>query len=126
MFNEHPAKPIRARELHRLLGLPTDEATVNITRSRLGRRARLVRLSRRDVLTQPRTRRPVPETDVTASQRAGIGTVGGRHSRLINPNTHVSDTSPFTMHSSRSVPSRTNPIFSRTRADATLRVSVSA
>lgn len=44
MLNEHPTQPFRARELHepaggRLLGLPTDEATVNITRSRFSRPA---------------------------------------------------------------------------------------
>jgi hypothetical protein len=47
VFNEHPTQPFRACELHELLGLPTDEATVNITRSRLGR------LARQGVLTQP-------------------------------------------------------------------------
>ncbi|MFI6007100.1 hypothetical protein ACIA98_43485 [Streptomyces sp. NPDC051366] len=36
-FNQHPARVFRARELHELLGMPTDEASVNITRSRLGR-----------------------------------------------------------------------------------------
>ncbi|WP_167532635.1 hypothetical protein [Streptomyces alboniger] len=36
-----------ARELHELLGMPTDEASVNITRSRLGR------LTRQGFLTQP-------------------------------------------------------------------------
>ncbi|MGW3661513.1 hypothetical protein ACWD6R_40565 [Streptomyces sp. NPDC005151] len=47
VFNEHPKQPFRARELHQLLGLPTDEATVNVTRSRLGR------LVRQGILTQP-------------------------------------------------------------------------
>ena len=37
----------RARELHELLGMPTDETSVNITRSRLGR------LARQGFLTQP-------------------------------------------------------------------------
>lgn len=46
-FNEHPTKPCRARELHEFLGRPTDEAAVNITRSRLGR------LARHGVLTPP-------------------------------------------------------------------------
>lgn len=46
-FNQHPDQPFRARELHELLGMPTDEATVNITRSRLGR------LVRQGFLTQP-------------------------------------------------------------------------
>lgn len=59
------------------------------------------------------------------AQSAGTGSAGC-HSRLISPNTHESDTSPFTTQSSRNVPSRRNPIFSRTRAEATLRVSVSA
>ncbi|MGW1554769.1 hypothetical protein, partial [Streptomyces sp. NPDC002346] len=36
-FNQHPDQEFRARELHELLGMPTDEASVNITRSRLGR-----------------------------------------------------------------------------------------
>lgn len=38
---------VRARELHELLGMPTHEASVNITRSRLGR------LTRQGFLTQP-------------------------------------------------------------------------
>nr|WTB35393.1 hypothetical protein OG781_43390 [Streptomyces sp. NBC_00830] len=46
-FNQHPDQAFRARELHELLGMPTDEATVNITRSRLGR------LVRHGFLTQP-------------------------------------------------------------------------
>jgi phage-related minor tail protein len=46
-FNQHPDQAFRARELHELLGMPTDEATVNITRSRLGR------LVRQGFLTQP-------------------------------------------------------------------------
>ncbi|WP_199863554.1 MULTISPECIES: hypothetical protein [unclassified Streptomyces] len=46
-FNQHPDQVFRARELHELLGLPTDEASVNITRSRLGR------LTRQGFLTQP-------------------------------------------------------------------------
>lgn len=46
-FNQHPHQEFRARELHELLGMPTDEASVNITRSRLGR------LTRQDFLTQP-------------------------------------------------------------------------
>ncbi|WP_419995078.1 hypothetical protein [Streptomyces boninensis] len=48
VFNNHPGQPFRARELHELLGLPTDEATVNVTRSRLGQ------LARQGILTQPR------------------------------------------------------------------------
>ncbi|MFF9573485.1 hypothetical protein [Streptomyces sp. NPDC014685] len=46
-FNQHPDQEFRARELHVLLGMPTDEASVNITRSRLGR------LTRQGFLTQP-------------------------------------------------------------------------
>ncbi|MCM2576608.1 hypothetical protein [Streptomyces meridianus] len=46
-FNTHPGQEFRARELHELLGMPTDEASVNITRSRLGR------LTRQGFLTQP-------------------------------------------------------------------------
>ncbi|MEF9915623.1 hypothetical protein RJT17_36800 [Streptomyces sp. P5-A9] len=46
-FNQHPDQEFRARDLHELLGMPTDEASVNITRSRLGR------LTRQGFLTQP-------------------------------------------------------------------------
>ncbi|WP_174250570.1 hypothetical protein [Streptomyces globosus] len=46
-FNQHSDQVFRARELHELLGMPTDEASVNITRSRLGR------LTRQGFLTQP-------------------------------------------------------------------------
>jgi len=46
-FNQHPDQEFRARELHELLGMPIDEASVNITRSRLGR------LTRQGFLTQP-------------------------------------------------------------------------
>ncbi|MEU6371651.1 hypothetical protein [Streptomyces sp. NPDC046909] len=46
-FNQHPNQEFRARELHERLGMPTDEASVNITRSRLGR------LTRQGFLTQP-------------------------------------------------------------------------
>jgi chromosome segregation ATPase len=46
-FNQHPGRAFRARELHELLGMPTDEPTVNVTRSRLGR------LVRQGFLTQP-------------------------------------------------------------------------
>ncbi|GGQ18560.1 hypothetical protein GCM10010266_47100 [Streptomyces griseomycini] len=35
-FNQHPDQEFRARELHERLGMPTDEASVDITRSRLG------------------------------------------------------------------------------------------
>ncbi|MFE3900605.1 hypothetical protein ACFXPY_09610 [Streptomyces sp. NPDC059153] len=46
-FNQHPGRAFQARELHELLRMPTDEATVNVTRSRLGR------LVRQGFLTQP-------------------------------------------------------------------------
>ncbi|WP_030688703.1 hypothetical protein [Streptomyces sp. NRRL B-1347] len=46
-FNQHPDQELRARELHELLGMPTDEASVNVTRARLGR------LTRQGFLTQP-------------------------------------------------------------------------
>lgn len=46
-FNQRPDQEFRARELHELLGMPTDEASVDITRSRLGR------LTRQGFLTQP-------------------------------------------------------------------------
>ncbi|WP_285740520.1 type IV toxin-antitoxin system AbiEi family antitoxin domain-containing protein [Kitasatospora phosalacinea] len=46
-FNEHPRQVFRVRELHELLGLPTDEPSINITRSRLGR------LVRQGLLDQP-------------------------------------------------------------------------
>ncbi|WP_329012135.1 hypothetical protein [Streptomyces sp. NBC_00690] len=46
-FNQHPCQAFRARELHELLGMPTDAATVNVTRSCLGR------LTRQGFLTQP-------------------------------------------------------------------------
>jgi hypothetical protein len=36
-FNQHPDQQFRARELHELLGMPTEEASVNVTRARLGR-----------------------------------------------------------------------------------------
>ncbi|MFJ1758611.1 hypothetical protein [Kitasatospora sp. NPDC088134] len=47
VFNEHPRQVFRVRELHELLGLPTDEPSINVTRSRLGR------LVRQGVLDQP-------------------------------------------------------------------------
>ncbi|MGW0999879.1 type IV toxin-antitoxin system AbiEi family antitoxin domain-containing protein [Streptomyces sp. NPDC002523] len=46
-FNEHPGKVFRVRDLHEHLGLPTDEPSINVTRSRLGR------LVRQGLLTQP-------------------------------------------------------------------------
>nr|WP_237419198.1 type IV toxin-antitoxin system AbiEi family antitoxin domain-containing protein [Kitasatospora sp. SID7827] len=46
-FNERPERVFRVRELHELLGLPTDEPSINVTRSRLGR------LVRQGLLEQP-------------------------------------------------------------------------
>ncbi|MFE1391112.1 hypothetical protein ACFW5M_33870 [Streptomyces albogriseolus] len=46
-FNEHPGKVFRVRDLHEHLGLTTDEPSINVTRSRLGR------LVRQGFLTQP-------------------------------------------------------------------------
>ena len=46
-FNQHPDQTFRVRELHELLGMPTDDPAVNVTRSRLGR------LTRQGFLTQP-------------------------------------------------------------------------
>ncbi|MDQ1005888.1 ribosomal protein L17 [Streptomyces sp. V4I23] len=46
-FNEHPGKVFRVRDLHEHLGLPTDEPSINVTHSRLGR------LVRQGLLEQP-------------------------------------------------------------------------
>lgn len=46
-FNEHPGRVFQVRDLHELLGLPTDEPSINVTRSRLGR------LVRQGLLEQP-------------------------------------------------------------------------
>ncbi|NML51704.1 hypothetical protein HHL19_22350 [Streptomyces sp. R302] len=46
-FTQHPDQVFRVRELHELLSMPTDEPSVNVTRSRLGR------LTRQGFLTQP-------------------------------------------------------------------------
>ncbi|MFI6495071.1 hypothetical protein [Streptomyces sp. NPDC050564] len=46
-FNTHPDQAFRVRELHELLGMPTDDPAMNVTRSRLGR------LTRQGFLTQP-------------------------------------------------------------------------
>ncbi|MFF9704981.1 hypothetical protein ACF1FE_27910 [Streptomyces griseofuscus] len=46
-FNKHPRKVFRVRDLHEHLGLPTDEPSINVTRSRLGR------LIRQGFLGQP-------------------------------------------------------------------------
>ncbi|MGW3314173.1 hypothetical protein [Streptomyces fungicidicus] len=46
-FNEHAGKVCRVRDLHEHLGLPTDEPSINVTRSRLGR------LARQGLLEQP-------------------------------------------------------------------------
>jgi hypothetical protein len=46
-FNEHPDQDFRVRDLHEILGMPTDDPALNVTRSRLGR------LTRQGFLTQP-------------------------------------------------------------------------
>ncbi|WP_327350344.1 hypothetical protein [Streptomyces sp. NBC_01304] len=46
-FNKRPDREFRARELHEHLGMLTGEASVNVTRARLGR------LTRQGFLTQP-------------------------------------------------------------------------
>jgi hypothetical protein len=46
-FNQHPDQAFRVRELHELLGMPTDDPAMNVIRSRLGR------LTRQGFLTQP-------------------------------------------------------------------------
>ncbi|MEU0939046.1 type IV toxin-antitoxin system AbiEi family antitoxin domain-containing protein [Embleya sp. NPDC005971] len=46
-FNEHPGQVFRVRDLHEHLGLPTDEPSINVTCSRLGR------LVRQGLLEQP-------------------------------------------------------------------------
>ncbi|MEV2211352.1 hypothetical protein AB0H86_07735 [Streptomyces sp. NPDC050997] len=46
-FNQHSDRPFRVRALHELLGMPTDDPALNVTRSRLGR------LTRQGFLTQP-------------------------------------------------------------------------
>ncbi|AUY54763.1 hypothetical protein EH183_37635 [Streptomyces sp. CB01881] len=46
-FNEHPGQVFRVRDLHEFLGLPTDEPSINVTRSRPGR------LVRQGLLAQP-------------------------------------------------------------------------
>ncbi|MGW3078066.1 hypothetical protein [Kitasatospora sp. NPDC001132] len=46
-FNEYPGRVFQVRDLHELLGLPTDEPSINVTRSRLGR------LVRQGLLDQP-------------------------------------------------------------------------
>ncbi|MFE1750498.1 hypothetical protein [Streptomyces anandii] len=46
-FNENPGKVFRVRDPHEHLGLSTDEPSINVTRSRLGR------LVRQGLLEQP-------------------------------------------------------------------------
>ncbi|MCX4537671.1 hypothetical protein [Streptomyces sp. NBC_01669] len=46
-FNKHPDQAFRVRDLHELLGMPTDDPAMNVSRSRLGR------LTRQGFLTQP-------------------------------------------------------------------------
>ncbi|MFD3480577.1 hypothetical protein [Streptomyces sp. NPDC058695] len=40
-FNQHPDQAFRVRELHELLGVPTDDPCMTVTRSRLGHLTRL-------------------------------------------------------------------------------------
>jgi ABC-type transporter Mla subunit MlaD len=47
-FNQHPDQEFRVQDLHELLGMPTDDPALNVTRNRLGR------LTRQGFLTQPR------------------------------------------------------------------------
>ncbi|MFI8086640.1 hypothetical protein ACIF6L_38370 [Kitasatospora sp. NPDC086009] len=46
-FSEHPRRVFQVRDLHELLAVPTDEPSINVTRSRLGR------LVRQGLLEQP-------------------------------------------------------------------------
>ncbi|MFE9924486.1 hypothetical protein ACFYQA_23760 [Streptomyces sp. NPDC005774] len=46
-FREHPDQAFRVRDLHELLGMPTDDPAMNVSRSSLGR------LTRQGFLTQP-------------------------------------------------------------------------
>lgn len=46
-FNQHPDQVFRVRDLHELLGMPTEGLALNVARSRLGR------LTRQGFLTQP-------------------------------------------------------------------------
>ncbi|KOG26008.1 hypothetical protein ADK36_03840 [Streptomyces viridochromogenes] len=46
-FNIHPDQAFRVRDLHGLLGMPTDDPAMNVTRGRLGG------LTRQGFLTQP-------------------------------------------------------------------------
>ncbi|WP_405754110.1 hypothetical protein OG232_30125 [Streptomyces sp. NBC_01411] len=46
-FDDHPGQVFQVRDLHEVLGLSTDEPSINITRSRLGR------LVRQGLLDQP-------------------------------------------------------------------------
>ncbi|WP_406102841.1 hypothetical protein OG698_10615 [Streptomyces sp. NBC_01003] len=45
--SQHPNQAFRVRDLHELLGMPTDEPCMNVTRSRFGR------LTRQGFLNQP-------------------------------------------------------------------------
>ncbi|MCX5554617.1 hypothetical protein [Streptomyces sp. NBC_00038] len=45
-FSTHPDQAFRVRELHELLGMPTDDPAMNVTLSCLGRLARQVFLTR--------------------------------------------------------------------------------
>ncbi|MGA5115020.1 hypothetical protein [Streptomyces pseudogriseolus] len=69
MFNEHPGKVFRVRDLHEHLDLPTDEPSINVTCSRLGR------LARQGFLEQPGRGRYQKRTWRTESHRSGLSTV---------------------------------------------------
>ena len=45
-FNTHPDQAFRVRDLHELLGMPTDDPAMNVTRSRLGRQGFLTQPGR--------------------------------------------------------------------------------
>ncbi|MEV0305770.1 hypothetical protein [Streptomyces prasinus] len=45
-FNQHPGQEFRVRDLHGLLGMPTDDPSLNVTRSRLARQGFLTRPGR--------------------------------------------------------------------------------
>ncbi|MFD8276212.1 hypothetical protein [Streptomyces flaveolus] len=67
-FNHHGDQVFRTRELPELLHTPTDEASVNITRSRLGR------LTRQGFLTPPGRGR-LPEGGLTSARNPRVHAV---------------------------------------------------
>ncbi|MFC9950227.1 hypothetical protein ACFVIN_06765 [Streptomyces prasinus] len=60
-FNQRPGQEFRVRDLHELLGMPTDDPSLNVTRSRPGR------LARQGFLTRP-GRGHYQKTDLTTSE----------------------------------------------------------